>query len=124
MQREFMEHLASMSKDAVKPSLSYYNLVARVIETCTRNNLELVNHVVANGVKQFQVASNTRKLEDIATVQSQLATEISSRVLSCVKLNIEACQQAANEYNRLLEETVHQTIKDAGKKPVNSKVEA
>ena len=124
MQREFMDHLASLSKDAVKPSLSYYNLVARVLETCTRNNLELVNHCMTNSVKQFQVVSNTRKFDDIAVVQSQLASEIGSRVLGCVKSNIEACQQAANEFNKLIEETIHQSIKDAGKKPVNSKVDA
>ncbi len=123
MQKDYMENWASMSRDAVRPSMNYYNLATKVIETITRNNLDLLNHCVANCVKQFQTIG-TGKFENVITA----VTDNNNKVVGCVQQNLEVLRQATNDFNRLFEETLQYSVKDVMKKPVvppvGSKVEA
>lgn len=122
MHRDYMENWASMSKDAVKPGLNFYNLTTRVLESITRNNLDLLNHCIANSVKQIQTMGTGRFENVIAAV-----TDNNNKVVGCVQQNLEVLRQATNDMNKLIEETLQHSVKDIIKKPVSpvgSKVEA
>lgn len=122
MQKDYMDNWASMSRDAVKPSLNFYNLTTKVIESITRNNLDLLNHCIANGVKQFQTIG-TGKFENVITA----VTDNNNKVVGCVQQNLEVLRQATNDMNKLIEETLQYSVKDMIRKPVSpvaSKVEA
>lgn len=123
MQKEFMDQLSSMGKDASKPSLGMYNLVTKVLETLTRNNLDLMNQCLSNSVKQLQAVGTHRKLEDIVAAQTQLATETSAKMMSCAQHNLETLRQASNEFSKLIEESIHASVaaKEGVKKPTSEK---
>lgn len=116
MQKEFMEHMSSMGKDAVKPSLHMYNLMTKMLETLTRNNLDLMNQCLSNSVKHLQAVGTHRKLEDVVAAQTQLATETSAKVMSCAQQNLETLRQASTEFSKLLEESLHSAVSKEGAK--------
>lgn len=117
MQKEFMENLASASRDAFKPTLGIYNLTTRVCEELIRNNMGLINHIVANSMKQVQ-AVGAGKFENIITAH----TDNSNKLVSCAQQNLEVLRQATNELTQLFDNNV----KDYVKKPAqtSAKVEA
>ncbi len=122
MQKEYMENWASIGRDAVKPSLNYYNLATKVIEAISRNNLDLLNHCVSNSVRQFQTIGTGKFDNVIAAVNDN-----NNKIVGCVQQNLEVLRQATNDFNKLFEETLQYSVKDMVKKPMQTagvKVEA
>jgi hypothetical protein len=117
MQKEFMENFASASKDAFKPSLSVYNLATRVCEELMRNNMGLINHFVANSMRQAQ-AVGSGKFDNIIAAH----TDNSNKLVNCAQQNFEIIRQATTELSQLFDSSA----KDAIKKPMqaNAKAEA
>ncbi len=114
MQKEFMENFASASKDAFKPSLSVYNLATRACEELMRNNMGLINHIVANNMRQMQ-AIGTGKIDSIIAAQ----TDNSNKLVNCAQQNFEIVRQATTELTQLFDSSV----KDIIKKPMQAKAE-
>ncbi len=122
MQKEMFEQWSSFGKNSIKPLVALNAITSRAIERITKQNFEIMNDVFNTQVANLQHLANTKKVEDVVSIQTQILKDSGVKAVDYAQKSLEAFVDASTELSKWFEEgfaTAVHNVEKATKKEGN-----
>ncbi len=115
MQKEFFEELSKFSTNTMKPFAALNTITSHAIESFTKNNIDVINDAFVSGMANIQSFANTKKVEDVVALQTQILKDSGSKAISYAQKSLDTLVDTSTAFSKWMEEgvsTFSKNIKD------------
>ena len=101
--KELFEQMGDYSKNSTQPFVEASHLLQKSFERFAKQQMGFISDVVNSSIKPLQSLSGTKKVEDVISIQTNIASEATARCVEFAQQNLDSMIQTSNEFSKLFE---------------------
>lgn len=107
---DILNQWTSFSKLSIKPMITFNTLANRNFERLAKHSLEIINDAMTTSANYMQNLLSSKKMEDIASLQTQMIKETGSKAITYAQKSLEAIVDSSTELSKWFEDGMNQAV--------------
>lgn len=121
MKNDLMQQWTELNKNAMDSVKALGEINTNAMTRLTQRQMEIVNIYMEGGAKQLEALSEAEGIQDLATAQSRLFTELNEKLLENTRKTMEVLADVKSELSAWAEKGMEQTTQKTASSPSKSK---
>ncbi|MDD3447612.1 MAG: phasin family protein [Gammaproteobacteria bacterium] len=107
MDNEMFSRMTEMSQNAWKPFVELGEITTRAMERAGQQQMTLINEALQDSARYTQNFTDVKDVKELVELQSRLMTEVSEKLFSVARQNVDNAMQTGSELSKWFETSIN-----------------